>query len=1059
MATFATDTTIGSTATDAAFATGTRIWAGGVTTPATSVNFVASANHTNGTVVRFPADGNTYWTRNATAYAGGTPPVEFDAQYFGDPVTTYLPTEAFHATAGTTVTANDSTIACSHLGNSSSSGIVGTFDFRDVVIYANNPPLVNGDQTQTSSSHNWNFNNVTYIDNTLVGTANLGKYFAPLNNTTDYQIDGLNVYGNVSPTDSTLGFLIFFPSFNGITSGSTLNNISLWNGETGADILGGALTYAYSVFSGLRSGPLGFRPFYDPSSATRALFRCGFGGDNQLNQHGHLLSYDFRAIEGLTGQWRFALDFAGRTTIVNPLVGTLASGRLAWACGSTSNNSGFRSYIGHVPVITGDAIFANAGILPMVTFPATWNDTTLPTEGGDILKQTDGAVSPVANGLGFETESGTLSTGGLASYSSTSTSNTSSRIGYTYPTEQNYRVYSWQQQGWGTQIPITPTVTGATDAQVAADRASGVYPATTADGFTTSRSISFASDPLIANADITPVEAQTQRSPVVGSIPSRDTNEIGAYSKVVSWNAAETNGSHTALVPLIHTLTGTTLSFGSQNLSIGTRSTIQPNSNSVTGTAFDIRASDITIGVDAGGIAVADVISTNGTVSLEDYGTGTATNKATIAAGTTSGGNMVVTHTTDATMRNLTLTGGGTFLATGETFDGCDLDFDIIDGSNTTHSNSTIAVGTTYRDIQSDTNTNVTYTGTFDAQISGANNTAYSIEDLLGTGFNTSGATITFIPGGNTGLSIQATSAELTAANVIVDPSITVVAPPLVRNFTFAKAGKYTLGRVRGGTYTAISTAETAVTTSSTLTITTGTDGWLVGDTIRMRYLPTNGTSGNTSLYVPVPINTALTDGTTAIDHSAVVVEILASVDISDALVSGATISNRTISGTNIPFVVRTTGDLNLPQTKGLYFELFQHSGTLLHMNTNNFDAADMFSIGALGITHNEVNSSIAKPTIDSQRAVTGISSVGANALIAATDAAATNTYVIATTSGTRDFIVNVVPAGITEGQVEAAVGRRIADAGIIENQEKLATDIQAASIGAASDGTVPNQS
>ena len=997
MATFTTDTRIGSTATDAAFATGTRIW------------------------------------------ASGSP--------------TYDATEIFTTAAGVTATAKDVTIVCTNLGTASGSTVVGTLDLEDTTVYANV-------SAEASSGNDWHFRNVTYVDNTLTSTINIGRWAGSQAIKSDYQIDGFNVYGNVSPSDSTLGFLIFFPDFLRTTSTTTLNNISLWNGETGADILGSGLTYSYSIFSGLRSGPIGFRPFFDASSSVRALFRCAIGADNQQNQHGHLLSYDFRAIEGLTGQWRFALDFAGRTTIVNPLVGTLTSGRLAWACGGdSSNGSAFRSYIGHRPVITGDAIFANAGTLPMVTFPATWTNAVLPTEGGDILKQTDGATSPVANGIGFETESGVLGNGGTNGANYLTTTANAANIAYTYPTEQNYRVYSWQGDLWGTQVPVTPTATGATDAQVAADRASGVYPFVTSTGFATNRAIPFANDPLVFNADITPAEAQVQRSPVVGSIPSRDTNEIGAYSKVVSWNAAETNGSHTALVPLIHTLTGTTLSFGSQNLSIGTQSTIQPNSNSVTGTTFGIRASDITIGVDAAGIPVADVISTNGTVLLEDFGTGTATNKATIAAGTTSGGNMVVIHTTDATMRNLTLTGGGTFLATGETFDGCDLDFDIIDGSNTTHSNSTIAVGTIYRDIQSDTNTNVTYTGTFDAQISGANNTAYSLEDLLGTGFNTSGATITFIPGGNTGLSIQATSAELTAANVIVDSNITVVAPPLVRNFTFAKAGKYTIGRVRGGTYTAISTAETAVTTSSTLAITTGTGGWLVGDTIRMRYLPTNGTSGNTSLYVPVTINTALTDGTTAIDHSAAVVEILASVDISDTLVSGATISNRTISGTNIPFVVRTTGDLNLPQTKGLYFELFQHAGTLLHMNTNNFDAADMFSIGALGITHNEVNSSIAKPSIDSQRAVTGISSVGANALIAATDAAATNTYVIATTSGTRDFIVNVVPAGITEGQVEAAVGRRISNAGILENQAKLATDIQAASIGAASDGTVPNQS
>ena len=463
--------------------------------------------------------------------------------------------------------------------------------------------------------------------------------------------------------------------------------------------MGSVFTYSYSIFSGLRSGPIGFRPFFDAgntNTSTRALFRCAFGPDNQLNQHGHLLSYDFRAIEGLTGQWRFACDNAGRTTIVNPLVGTLTSGRLAWSCGQNSLNSAFRSYIGHTPSIEGDAIFANAGTLPMVTFPETWTANVLPTVvTTNILTQVEGSTSTVVNGLGFETESGALGNGGSNGANYLATTANAANIAYTYPTTQNYRVYSWQQGDWGKLVPITPTVTGATDAQVETDRASGVYPFCTPTGFATTRNINGPLDPLELNAGLTPAQANAQRNLVVGSIVARNTNEIGMHSKAVSYNAAQVAGSHTALVPLIHTLTGTELSFGSQNLSIGTQSTIQPNSNSVTGTTFGIRASDITIGVDAAGIPVADVISTDGTVLLEDYGTGTATNKATIAAGTTSGGNMVVIHTTDATMRNLTLTGGGTFLATGETFDGCDLDFDIIDGSNTTHSNSTIAVGTT----------------------------------------------------------------------------------------------------------------------------------------------------------------------------------------------------------------------------------------------------------------------------------------------------------------------------------------------------------------------------
>ena len=104
MATFTTDTRIGSTATDAAFVADTRIWAGGG--------------------------------------------ASFDA------------TEIFDIANGFTATAVDATIACTFLGTDSglaTTPAVGTIDLTNTTVYANN-------SAERSSANNWDFDNVTYVE-------------------------------------------------------------------------------------------------------------------------------------------------------------------------------------------------------------------------------------------------------------------------------------------------------------------------------------------------------------------------------------------------------------------------------------------------------------------------------------------------------------------------------------------------------------------------------------------------------------------------------------------------------------------------------------------------------------------------------------------------------------------------------------------------------------------------------------------------------------------------------------------------------------------------------
>ena len=473
----------------------------------------------------------------------------------GDTTFSTNPLDTFDVAAGNTVSADDCVIVASYLGSSASTNDVGTFDFRDVVISTNNAG-------QASSGHNWTFNNVTYLANDLTATVNIGKYAGTLNNTTAYNIDGFNVFGNVDATDPTLGFLIFFPAFNGLTANSVLNNVSLWNGEADAEtILGSGLTFAYNTLAGLRSGPVGFRPFYDASSNARALFRCAFGATN--NNWGHLTSYDFRAIEGDAAQWRFALDFAGKVRMINPLVGT-PTGKIAFACGTTSNGSAFQTYIGQQPRIEGDVKFVNADTtVTMVTFPAEFNATSVIATSPNVVTQLDGAVA-FPNGVGFEVQNGTLNNGNVTLYSATGTN--PSNVNFVFPQTRIYRTYSWQQAEWGMNREINPTDTGATDAQVAADRESGIYPFCTADGFQTNIQLAGTNDPITDGFD-TVAEAVASLHTLGGATNPRDV--------LASIKAAHHEGVTETHVDLPYVVNGSTATIDA-NITFSATSTTAP---------------------------------------------------------------------------------------------------------------------------------------------------------------------------------------------------------------------------------------------------------------------------------------------------------------------------------------------------------------------------------------------------------------------------------------------------------------------------------------------------
>ena len=576
---------------------------------------------------------NTLFVNDTRLWAGGT--AAFNAA------------ETFDVAAGNTVSADDCMVVATYLGPSAASDDIGTFNFRDVVFSSNNAG-------QVTSSHNWTFRNVTYYANDLTGTINIGKFGGTLNNTTAYDIDGFNVFGNVDAADPTLGFLIFFPSFNGLTAGSTLNNINFWNGETdAATILGGAPTFAYSTFAGLRSGPIGIRPFYDASSNARALFRCAFGAAN--NNWGHLTSYDFRAIEGVAGQWRFALDNAGKVRMINPLVGT-PTDKIAWANGTTSNGSAFQTYIGQQPRIEGDVKFVNADTtVTMVTFPAVFNATSVITTSPDVVTQLNGAVA-FPNGFGFEVQNGTLANGNVTLYSATGTN--PSNVNFVFPQTRIYRTYSWQQAEWGMDREINPTDTGATDAQVAADRESGIYPFCTADGFQTNINLPGTND-AITDGFATVALASTALHAVGGATNPRDV--------LASLKAAHHNGITETDVALPYTVVGTNATV-TENLTLSNTASAAPAlagdrivpassiSTEDVETILTLTSTDLTV---VGGILdntdeKASLTATGTFTTTSNIDTATISGATVSATGSTSNSGITVTGDNASTLGNIT---------------------------------------------------------------------------------------------------------------------------------------------------------------------------------------------------------------------------------------------------------------------------------------------------------------------------------------------------------------------------------------------------------------------
>ncbi len=480
-----------------------------------------------------------------------------DGAYFDDE-------DVFAANANVAVTANSCTIPCSYLGDGTNSDVVGSFNFNDVTIMANN------NSGQRTNSTSWSFDNVTYIDNTLpAGTTTIGKYGGTLNHSTTYNIDGFNVWGNTDGADQA--YLAFFPASNGIHQDSVLDNISLWNGETGDDILGGALIFGHSVLSGLVSGPLGY---VDVGATARVLYRNAIG-PGATDTYGALLSYDYRAIHDTTSQWRFALDFGGNILVVNPLAGIPDGvGRISYATARASHESKAKVYLGHQPIADGDVKFVSREpTADFVTFPDNYNVTGTLTAAGvntipavidsGIITDISGGAQPSQFGIGFLIQDEVLANGNGASIDQAA--ETTSNIAAVEPHDVSYQQYSWQHDVWGVTRTITPPTGSVADTQDEVDslRESGLYPAVNQSGFVTT--IDYNGEADILTSDFATVQlARTELYGTTGSPGFVTTGRhVAASLKSVHYDNPDIATTH---LDLPYTYSGTTLTFTTDSL-------------------------------------------------------------------------------------------------------------------------------------------------------------------------------------------------------------------------------------------------------------------------------------------------------------------------------------------------------------------------------------------------------------------------------------------------------------------------------------------------------------
>ena len=643
---------------------------------------------------------------------------------------------------GGTLTANSCAIKVEGFNNNnglwSHGAGGGTYDFSDVQIQSHN----NGQNASTGN--NLTFNDVTWVTTGLNGQATFGAWTGE---SPTFIINGFNVWFNPITVGGNNATGVFFPGV--INASSELNGISLWNGETGNDLLGAALTFRNQTFSGLASGPIGFVPSGGVSGVgRRVLYRCEGNAANPGS--GMLLGYDYRGIHGQDGAFVFGVDQGSTHWMINPLQGTANTTTQFGNVFNSASDSSVVVGIGHQPsstdpntIIVNNAAVATSGgntVNTMYFMPGTLSASSVPT----VLAGNMATMSTIPHGFLIGVQGHTIASGGFVGQNVTPI------------TTKTYRTYSWSQNDWGTVRSITPSTAAFPDATSNANveslRVSGAYPDVTASGYVTSFDINEEED-LITAGFSTPAAAT---SGLHGTGRASNARDAVASVKLSQYNAvAPTNNDG-----LVYTVSGTAVDFGLKNLTFQDSNATPDHTDPtiiIPTSSLNLDATDTVTSIAANDITVVGTILTSTNTKASLIGS-----NSIILSGASA-------QNFTATAPTFNLGGGGSISSS------------VLTGNelNSIVSIAKLGDGNTYRP-SSGTNVNVTY-------VSGltAGNT-YTPEQLLGDDYT--------IPAAGIGNTVTINSpVAINLAVEVTDPVkagtlVTAVTPTVRSTYTHQKS-------------------------------------------------------------------------------------------------------------------------------------------------------------------------------------------------------------------------------------------------------------------------------
>ena len=554
--------------------------------------------------------------------------------------------ENINAANGATVTAEDCTIVCDDIQGADDQRATdsGRYEFTNMNWHLNNP---GGNR---NSKIEWIFDNVTIYKSGNASSV-IGNW--DTNSGTDvarWEINGLNVFGDLNTTDATLTTINIFPLR--LDTGSFVNGLNLWNGKliTDPEVRGGGLATGNIVYSGLVTGPFGSVYPFSSSANVRGIFRMAVGAGTHTDT-GWLLSHDFRSVHGAdsgtSDGFKFVADFGGRPFWINPLVGEPTEAiRCGQAYGNASSQNGhFRTVIASLPETTsGDIKFVNAATTTtMYTLPNTFTPASVLTEQATDIVTHVGGTGAADNGLAFLIQD--IQTGSFSAAADAPL--------WTVPTARTYRTYSWQQADWGTARSVTPIASGADDTVRDAARLDGSYPEVNSDGLVNGLDIN-------ESADVITAGFATQALAVAGLTGSGKAEN--ARDVLASLKSAHYSGLTTTHVNLPYSDTGTERTI-SNNVTLSGTATVAPLLTGdriipcstlgldTAGTVTGLIAPNFTIVGDvlAGDTPKATLRAENGSVTITDSG---VLRNATVRADSIAGA-------TPAKLANVTEANGG----------------------------------------------------------------------------------------------------------------------------------------------------------------------------------------------------------------------------------------------------------------------------------------------------------------------------------------------------------------------------------------------------------------